>query len=113
MNVKAKDVEILHSVKAIIDNDFWKPITIGYLAKQAGVHPGKLQNGFKQVFHKPVYTYLLNVRMNKARELLTNTDNYIKEIAAATGYKSTSSFTVAFKKWMNMTPSEYRSRNRG
>lgn len=110
MVVKSRDIQILHCVKEFIDNDFQKPITIGYLAREAGFQPGKLQHGFRQLFHMPVYTYLLQVRMNKAMELLSQTDDLIKEIAAATGYKSTSSFTSAFKKCVKMTPTGYRER---
>lgn len=109
MILKRKDVQVLHAVKETIENNFRKPITIHYLAREAGLSPVKLQNGFKQLFHVPVYTYLLQLRMNKAKELLKQTDDSIKEIAGEAGYKSTSSFATAFKKREKMTPTEYRN----
>jgi len=47
--------------------------------------------------------------MEKAKELLEQTDKSIKEIARFTGYKNISSFSVAFKKAYKQSPSKWRN----
>jgi len=54
---------------------------------------------------------LLEIRQNKARYLLGQTNLPLEQIADLLGYKDPANFTRAFKKWMEMAPSEYRVKN--
>lgn len=47
---------------------------------------------------------------NIAKELLTNSNRSIAEIAFETGFSEQSSFNRAFKRWTNLNPLEYRSK---
>ena len=49
--------------------------------------------------------------VEKAKELLTHSDEKIYSIAEKIGYASTTAFHVAFKKKTGMTPAEYRNQN--
>ncbi|HML47934.1 MAG TPA: helix-turn-helix domain-containing protein, partial [Clostridia bacterium] len=53
--------------------------------------------------------YLTNLRMEKAKELLTDTGIPIASVMQAVGYFSLSSFSKRFKSFTNVTPSEYRA----
>ena len=53
--------------------------------------------------------YLANLRMEKAKELLKNTDMRIREISFQVGYEDDRVFKRRFKKYTGMTPGEYRS----
>ena len=53
--------------------------------------------------------YLTNLRMEKAKELLADTDLSIVSVMQAVGYFSLSSFSKRFKSFANRTPSEYRA----
>ena len=50
------------------------------------------------------------VRMEKAKELLENTDLTVKDIAEKTGYTSANSFCRAFRRVTGMNTSEYRKK---
>lgn len=52
---------------------------------------------------------LLNMRMNKAIELLNKNDDSLSEISKMTGYAKTSSFIRVFKNKYKVTPGEYKS----
>ncbi len=54
---------------------------------------------------------LLDIRQNKVRYLLSQTRLSLEDISDLLGYKDPANFTRAFKKWMGMTPSEYRLKN--
>jgi len=63
---------------------------------------------FKENTGKTFIEYLTDVRMDKARELLANTDMMLYSIAEKVGYETSAYFTVAFKKNNGMNPKEYR-----
>jgi two-component system response regulator YesN len=53
-------------------------------------------------------TYLTEVRMEKAKELLSQLDMNLSQIANAVGYTSTRYFSKTFENEVGMKPSEYR-----
>jgi transcriptional regulator GlxA family with amidase domain len=63
---------------------------------------------FQKHINKSPGRMLREVRMNKARELLTDTNLSLSKIAEHVGYGSAMSFSLAFKREHNMTPGEYR-----
>lgn len=54
--------------------------------------------------------YLANLRIEKAKELLNNTNMLVKEVSLAVGYEDDYVFRRWFKKYTGMTPGQYRGR---
>lgn len=54
--------------------------------------------------------YLNRLRIEKARELLEHTELSAKQIARKVGYSNDKYFSIQFKKYMDMTPGEYRKK---
>lgn len=73
-----------------------------------GLNERKLKEGFQQIFQTSPFTYLRDRRLEKARELLTNPENSVQEVASATGYASRSQFANAFRKKFGMNPKSYQ-----
>ncbi|MFU2130854.1 XylR family transcriptional regulator [Gallibacterium anatis] len=67
-----------------------------------------LENRFRIETGKTIHQILHNEKMNKAKQLLTDTDIAIQEIAEVCGYPSVQYFYFVFKKEFNQTPNEYR-----
>ena len=89
-----------------MDQDF----TIEGLAEQFDISQTALKDCFKSLYGKPIYTWLKEYRIGKAREYLTEwEDMSIADIAGAVGYKSQAKFGAVFKKLCGMTPNEYRN----
>lgn len=63
---------------------------------------------FKRYTGKTVVEYLKSIKMNKACELLKNTDTPIIEISNILGYASLSHFNRVFKDYLGITPAAYR-----
>jgi transcriptional regulator GlxA family with amidase domain len=63
----------------------------------------------KQLGRSPMQ-HLTFLRMQRARHLLSVTDDKIEVIARAVGFKSVFSFSNIFKKWIGWRPSEQRLR---
>lgn len=113
MILKEYDLECVLSAKDILCQEPPRFITIEGLAIEVGLNRTKLQYGFKQVFGVSIYDFQLQKRMDKAKYLLLKTEKSIKEIARLTGYKSTSSFSQAFKKATGVAPLAWRNSDSG
>lgn len=103
-------VEKTRAVQKMIAENMDQDYTIECLAKQFNISQTALKNCFKSLYGKPIYTWLKEYRIEKAREYLTErNDMSICDIAGIVGYKSQSKFGAAFKKLCGMTPNEYRN----
>jgi AraC family transcriptional regulator len=63
---------------------------------------------FKQSFGAPPHHYHMARRMDRAKRLLQRPALLVTEIGAQIGFRETSSFTRAFRKFTGLTPTEYR-----
>ena len=65
---------------------------------------------FKRNMGITVSEYIKNLRIDKAKKLLADTDLSIFEIAQSVGYEHNSSFTRSFKECEKVSPSQFRKR---
>lgn len=78
------------------------------LAREAGYSPDHFSRIFKQVTGQTPQGLKLQARIERARQLLTESSLSIGMIAAALGYEDVFFFSRQFKKKTGMSPSEYR-----
>jgi transcriptional regulator GlxA family with amidase domain len=102
------DSDKLFQAKEIMIQNIATPPSLSELSKQIGLNNNKLKKNFKELFGIPVFKYLQEQRLNKAHELLSNTDKNIQETAWFVGYESLSSFSNAFHKKFGVRPSELK-----
>jgi len=102
------DIELVEKVKAIIDADISLHHSIESLALQVALGKTKLKEGFRVYYGIGVYTYLRQTRMAKAMELLTGTQQSLKQVAKACGYKYHNNFIAAFHNYHGITPRQAR-----
>lgn len=101
------DVNRLHMVKAMIDGNIVNPLTIAELSRSVYLNELKLKNGFKAVFGKTVYAYLMDRRMEMAQALFQEKKMSVTEAAHQVGYSNSSHFAEAFRKKFGINPGEY------
>ncbi len=103
------DADRRHLAKAekILTDALYKTFPgIETIAKEVNLSPTKLKNSFKLVYGKPLNQYYQEKQMLLALQLLKNKTISVKDVAQTFGYENTSNFTVAFKKYHQMLPSE-------
>ena len=83
-------------------------ISLDELAAEARLSPFHFARMFKQSLGVPPRVYLTRLRMEKACELLEQTDLPITAIALEVGYSSNQVLARVFLKHMGMSPTEYR-----
>lgn len=81
------------------------------VATQIGMGYSRFRRIFKEYTGLSPARYMLEIRMAKAKELLTNTSMQIQEIAWKLGFENADYFITAFKRTCLTTPSDYRSRH--
>ncbi|MFN5134330.1 MAG: helix-turn-helix domain-containing protein [Chitinophagaceae bacterium] len=109
VKLKADDIQTIREVEKHMLPDFTKkPPSINELSRKAAMSATKFKNLFKAVYGVPVYEYYQQHRMQMAANLLTGSNETIKEIALKVGYHNISNFTTAFKKQFKKIPQEYK-----
>jgi len=88
--------------------NYTENITLTDLAKKYNISISHLSNLIKEELHLPYSEYITSKRIQKAKELLTDENLSIEEIAERVGYGDYFYFTKVFKKNCGISPSKYR-----
>jgi len=104
--MKQVELEKIHLAKEIITRNIDQPPTLTELSKLIGLNSHKLKKNFKQLFGVPVFKYLQNQRLQRAHQLLSDTEMTVQEVAWFVGYESLSSFSNAFYQKYGFRPSK-------
>lgn len=91
---------------SLLEEGMKSPLPIAQLAARVKLSEVKLKLGFKLVYGVSPYSYLLQVRMKKAKILLLEGEP-IKIIVLTIGYKTESNFCKAFRTMFNETPKSW------
>lgn len=94
-----------------IANNHNKDIKVEDIAAHVKLHPKYAMGLFKNMLSVSIKQYLIIMRINHAKVLLSNTRNPIKNIATNSGFKHPSSFFAAFKTHTGVTPQEFRDQS--
>jgi|SRR5579863_432836 len=106
--IKSYDFPYIFEAQKILTSDPGRQITITALALEVGINSFKLRVGFKQLFKTTIHQYRLDLRLDIAVKLLTETDLTISEIAYKTGFDSRDGFARCFRRKFQESPREWR-----
>ncbi len=111
--------ESLHSydgayqqVLEYISHNFHNNITLDELAEVTSMNRTALCRHFRGHANRSIFEYLLEFRINYAKQMLITTALPIAEIAQGAGFHNLPNFNVQFKRSTGLTPGEYRCHNR-
>jgi AraC-like DNA-binding protein len=91
-----------------IDLHYMDKISAEHLSLEITLSKDKVQAGFQKKTGFTLHEYIVRVRIDKARDLLVNTNNPVKAIADAAGFNNDSHFCKVFRKLMAISPVQYR-----
>ena len=87
-----------------------EPITVETVTKKFAINRNKLNDIFMKQASMTCHDYLLNLRLDLAKVMLTNTELPINEISSRIGYPDANYFAKLFKNVTGRTPSQYRGK---
>lgn len=102
------DRKTLESVKELLSQRLINTPSIKELTRITGLNQQKLMAGFKQLNDITIYEYVKRVRMQKAIELLLESDMPVLEIARSVGYCGDGHFHQVFRQTYGTTPGSLR-----
>lgn len=105
---------IVGKAKVMIEERYAdEELSLAFVANHLNISYGYLSTIFTKIVGYSFKTYLVEVRMEKARQLLLSRQHRIYEIAKLVGYKNPRYFTDAFKRYYQCSPMDYIARFRG
>jgi AraC-like DNA-binding protein len=100
--------QVVHAVLQRIELDYAHPFTLQRLARDLGMNGAYLSTLFSRTVGIPFKTYLTELRLQKAKDLLADITKTAADVAFATGYSSQERFRSAFKKATGLSPKAWR-----
>ena len=94
--------------KDLADARYYEPLTVGDMARAAGLSTAHFSREFRRTFGESPHQYLLTRRLERAAALLRNTDHSVTDICFAVGLGSLGSFTTSFTRVYGRSPQAYR-----
>ena len=98
----------IREVKQFIREHYRQNVSLEMLGTEFGFNAAYLSTLFKKEAGCTFSEYLVQVRMEKAKELLRETDNKISAVCEEVGYSDLKNFTKNFKAYTGLRPNEYR-----
>lgn len=105
---RKEDKEKMQAVKEYIEQSYLEPLTLQTLTHAFGLNEFKLKKGYKHFFNTTVFGHVLELRMQKAQDLLNEQQMTIADVAQFIGYNNTGSFSYEYKKRFGHSPSQVK-----
>jgi AraC family transcriptional regulator len=97
-------------VAEVVDDTLPSDLTVQELARLTGYTAAQFLRRFKATFRMPPHRYILARRVERAKQLMQDTELTLTAIAQQLGFASHAHFSTAFKLRTGTTPSEFRRR---
>lgn len=108
---KSKYSNIIQQAISYIYKNLTIRITLEGIAKAIFVHPNYLSSLFKKEVGMNLSEFIVKTRITESMYYIRYTNTKISDIASFYQFCNQSYFTQSFRKWIGMTPNEYRIKN--
>ena len=98
----------IKKAKDIIIENMTNPPSLVELSEEINLSLKKLKEGFKKIYGKPVYQFLIEYKMELAKKLLSDNNYNVNEVSLKLGYSTASHFITAFKNKYGLTPKSFK-----
>lgn len=110
-SVAVKDPELSQVINRLHEDPSY-PWSLEKIAKDAGISKSSLASKFKRKLGDSPLHYLNTIRIQKAMDLLSNTEMSVEQIADELGFSDPFVFSKSFKKRTKTSPRDYRKNSR-
>ena len=100
---------IVASVQQYLEQHYANEISLSMLSELFHINSAHLSETFKQTVGQNFSDYLVQLRLQKARQFLKDKQLKIIDVANLTGFSNSGYFSTVFKKYFGQTPVEFRN----
>jgi AraC-like DNA-binding protein len=109
---EGKEIEVkIKQAKLLIFENMYQTISQEKIAQSIGMGYSLYRKKFKEYTGVSPAQYQIQLRIDKAKDLLITTNQSVKELAGELGFESTDYFFKLFKQKTDFTPSEFKKKN--
>ena len=101
--------DYMNKILEYVRENYYKDITIDNIASHIGISYSYLRKLFKEATDRNLVDYINDLRINKAKQLLSDTNYTIKIIAEMCGFNHERSFSRIFAQYEGVTPGKYKT----
>jgi len=105
---KFKLKELINASINFINNNYERDISLADISKYVFLSPGYFTRAFKEETGLSPINYLIKVRIERAKEMLSETNMKASEIAVSVGFSNQQRFNEMFRKITGLSPIQYR-----
>ena len=108
IELKQMNDKLMERIMKVVNQNIANPdLDIDFLASGVGISRIHLHRKLKEITGVPIATFIRNIRLQQAAQLLKNKQRDIAQVGYAVGYVNQSSFATLFKKQFGVSPSKY------
>lgn len=107
-----KQDERIHAIVAELQSNFMNDVNFDDVAKKCGMSRRTFFRYWNKMIDQTPQAFLTNIRLMHAAGFLSHTNMSINEVCRNAGFNDSAYFSNKFKKYYNMSPSEYRTSKR-
>lgn len=102
--------DVIVAIQNFLDSCYYEDITLDSLSRKFGISKFHMSREFKRYIGKSPNDYLIDRRLDKAKELLSDSNRTVSEIGQLVGISNANHFLYLFKSREGLTPSAFRKR---
>ena len=112
IRVSTPDERLMERIMKVVNGNLDNPeLSIEMLTKEVGISRAHLHRKLKELTNQNATTFIRNVRLQQAANLLKEKRHSIIEIARIVGFSRANNFSTAFKELYGITPMEWREQH--
>ncbi|MCG8613592.1 MAG: helix-turn-helix domain-containing protein [Pseudomonadales bacterium] len=112
LHQRAHNDPVIAETQEIMESDYASILNLDSLAAKICMSPRNFKRRFKNATGEQPLNYLQKVRIEAAKNLISDTRKNIEEVSLAVGYTDATHFRMLFKRYAGLSPTQYRAKFR-